>query len=223
MKTKLVISTRLSAFAVARTLILLAMACAIAGAFGPAPTAADSTVPNGTGPRAAGAILRVTDPSAFLNPSVYSFSDDADGSSPTTFVDGHFSGTGTVRTVPDSWETWNSATQGTHVMYASDNVFEITFLDEEAAVGVKAEPADFGAYDITIEAFDEEGTSLGANTLTIDGNGGAAFLGLRSYTDQIERVRLTSTNATHGFAFTDLTYGFVGTGENQVYLPLLAR
>jgi len=163
-------------------------------------------------------VTGITDPALITPSSVYNFSGDAEFSTPTAFPDGTFSGTGEVRVTGSSWSTWNPDVAGIHILYASGGSYEIIFNDLQTAVGAVAEPNNFDVYNITIEAFDAGGVSLGSFTRAIMGESGAAFLGLLSDTTNIKRVVLSSEAAAGGFAFSDLTYGGTPTAAATVLL-----
>ena len=149
----------------------------------------------------------ITDPAAIAPQTVYDFSADPDGSNPSSFPNGMFTGSGEIAVIGSGWATWNPQTDGKHVLFALDGTYRVNFNSPQEAAGVKAEPNLYAFYDVTIEAFDAGGTSLGAFTLSINGFAGAAFLGLRSPTANISSIVITSAPDAGGFAFSDLTFG----------------
>jgi hypothetical protein len=150
--------------------------------------------------------MGLTDPAMVLPQFSYDFSSDLWGSIPTTFPSGTFSGNAIgVRAIGDGWGTWNPQVAGKHVLYVNDHT--IAFTTPKQAVGVVAEPNSFGWYDVTIEAFDSLGRSLGSFTRNINGVGGAAFIGLASSKRNIASVKLSAAPGAYGFAYSDLVGG----------------
>lgn len=166
--------------------------------------------PAAPAPSAATAVVGITDPALITGATVYNFAGDAEFSTPTSFPGGTFNGLGEVRVIGSSWGTWNPNTPGIHVLFATAGMYEIVFDTPQQGVGAVAEPNNFATYGITIEAFGAGGNSLGSFTRMIDGNAGAAFLGLLSGAADIKRVVLSSEPGAAGFAFSDLTYSSAG-------------
>jgi hypothetical protein len=150
--------------------------------------------------------MGLTDAAMVLPQFSYDFSADAWGSIPTTFPAGTFSGNAiAVRAIGAGWGTWNPQVAGKHVLFVNDHT--IAFTTPKQAVGAVAEPNNFGWYDVTIEAFDVSGKSLGSFTRSINGAGGAAFIGLASPKWNIASVKLTAAPGAEGFAYSDLIGG----------------
>jgi hypothetical protein len=148
----------------------------------------------------------LTDPTVIVPQITYDFSSDALGSIPTTFPGGTFSGSAIgVRAIGDGWSTWNPPVTGKHVLFVNNHT--IAFTTPMLAVGAVAEPNNYGWYDVTIEAFDSFGTSLGSFTRSINGSAGAAFIGLASTKWNIASVKLTAAPGADGFAYSDLVGG----------------
>ena len=154
-----------------------------------------------------GSVTGITDPTLIPNSSVYDFSADVEFSAPTSFPGGIFSGDRQVRVVGDTWSTWNPQIDGKHVLFAPSDTIDILFTSPQVGIVVKAEPNIMDWFNITVEAFDSGGASLGSFTQSINGNGGASFLGVLSTSDNIAKITLRSDPAANGFAFSDLTYG----------------
>ncbi|MGB8980581.1 MAG: hypothetical protein WCC12_01780 [Anaerolineales bacterium] len=117
-----------------------------------------------------------------------------------------------------SWNTWNPQIIGKHVLFATSGTIDILFTSPQTGVIVKAEPNSYSWYNITIEAFDGSGASLGSFTRSIYGYAGASFLGVLSASMDIAKVTIRSDAAASGFAFSDLTYGISGR-EPVILLP----
>lgn len=154
----------------------------------------------------------ITNPAEISPQTVYDFSLNAEDSTPTSFPDGTFAGTGTVELVGSGWLTWNPQIDGKHVLAEWDGLFRVNFTNEQQAVGVVAEPEEFSTFDVTIEAFDSSGTSLGSFATPVVGNSGAAFVGLASSTPNIAAIEISTPPESGGFALSDLTYGRGPTG-----------
>jgi len=154
---------------------------------------------------AVSALTGITDPAQICQRTAYEFADYANGTAnPPTFPGGTFSGTGTVVVVGSGWSTWNPPSPGKHLLYAPTATYDIIFTTPQQGAGVKAEPNPFGVYNIAVTAFDASNNSLGSFTRAIDGNAGAAFLGLLSPTANIKKL---TVNSTVDFAFSDVTWG----------------
>jgi hypothetical protein len=173
-------------------------------------------------------VVGITDPSVVQSPQVYDFSQDGDGSVPSVFPGGTFSGGGSVSIVGDDWVTWNPQEDGLHVLFATSGVATVSFNSPQQAVALKAEPNVFDVFNITIQGFDSDNNLLGSFSLAIEGDAGASFLGLQSCASNISSIVISSDPGAEGFAFTDLTYGSVtckvGDAINvqlpQVFLPV---
>jgi hypothetical protein len=200
----LVIATVLAA-------LVLAPAAAFAtGANGPAPASPPSTQTYSPLPSTGLPCMGLVDPLTVDPQTVYDFSTDVAGSRPTTFPGGTFStipatlGYG-IRVVGTDWSTWNPQTAGKHILYVPSQT--IRFTTPQQAVGVVAESMAFGLHNVTIEAYNTANKLIGQFTRSIDGNGGAAFLGLGSPNADISYVQLYADTSANGFAYSDLTYG----------------
>ncbi len=151
-------------------------------------------------------LMGLDDPAMVLPQFTYDFSADAWGSIPTTFPGGTFSGNAVgVREIGAGWMTWNPQVAGKHVLFVRDHT--IRFTAPTQAVGVVAEPNNMNWHDVTIEAFDSQGRSLGSFTKNILGNAGAAFIGVASATWNIASVKLYAAPGANGFAYSDLECG----------------
>ena len=149
-----------------------------------------------------------TAPTSVKLAHLYDFSTDLNGSAPTTFPDGTFSGITAVREIENGWATWNPQIPGKHVatVYGA-GIVTITFGKQcMSAVGVVAEPNAWAVQNVKILAFDMSGALIGGFTRAIDGDHGAAFIGLWSTMANIKSVVITCNNGA-SFAFSDLYYG----------------
>ncbi|MDD5544892.1 MAG: hypothetical protein PHX83_17125, partial [Acidobacteriia bacterium] len=141
--------------------------------------------------------------------STEDFSGDADTSVPTTFAGGTISSSGAYSTVivGTDWLTWNPQTSGIHLLRTFGSYpITLTFTALQQAVAVKAEPNAFNFHNITITAFDEFGIPLGTYTESINGFGGAAFIGIVNCAPRIASVQIASTGDSSGFAFSNVTW-----------------
>jgi len=150
--------------------------------------------------------MGITDPLVISPQTVYDFSADAEGSLPTTFPGGTFTTKeGEIHAVGSSWQSWNPPTAGIHVFFAYAH--GIRFTTPQQAVGVVAEPNNMAPHYVTIQAFDFKRKLIGQYTQLIDGNGGAAFIGLASPLANISSVAILGDAEANGVAYTNLTYG----------------
>jgi hypothetical protein len=170
-------------------------------------------------PLAPGAMV-ITDPSLVPNPQYDDFEFDAENTRPTTFAGGTFQGNGVIVVVGSSWNTWNPPSPGLHLVFAADNTFDILFSVPVGGTIVQAEPASYGISNVTMEAFNTKNQSLGTATIPIEGNAGAAYLGILADNNLISKVRLTSTDS-NGFVFSHLIYGVMT--EFRTFVPMIAR
>jgi hypothetical protein len=156
--------------------------------------------------------VAITDPRLVTFPSIYDFSADDEYSAPTWFPDGSvMCPGGEIRVVGSSWTSWNPQTDGKHVYFAGAGIAFVLFDSLQGAVGVVAEPNAWGYHDVVLLAINSGGSLSGAAIRSIDGNGGAAFLGVASLYNDIRGFIVISEEDAYGFAFSDLTYGGYAT------------
>ena len=155
------------------------------------------------------ALTQISDPASISPSTTYDFSSDPEDSSPTSFPDGTFAGTGHIELIGPGWSSWNPQILGKHVLFAVDGTYRVNFNAPQQAVGLVAEPNQHDWFEISVEAFDASSSSLGSVTRSIDGFGGAAFLGIESDAATISAIEITSAPGAAGFAFSDLVYGAV--------------
>ncbi len=154
-----------------------------------------------------GTCTGILDPSLITDQTVYDFSLDTPGTTPSTFPDGTLDSTGDVREIGSGWGTWNPQIPGKHVVFESDGDVVIRFDTPQEAVGVVAEPNAFEEYLFLMLAYNSANEVIGLTGRSIVGDHGAAFLGIASNERNIAWVRIVSEPDAGGFAFSDLTYG----------------
>lgn len=137
----------------------------------------------------------------------YRFGNRDEFSEPTMFPGGRLRGAGEIRVVGQSWATWNPQVDGLHVLFAFEGRYEVIFSSPVRGVIVQAEPNAFETYPITVTAFDPRGRPLGSFTRQIQGDAGAAYVGVISRSRPVKRVVISTSEDAAGFAFTNLTWG----------------
>jgi hypothetical protein len=142
------------------------------------------------------------------------FSEDADGSMPTTFaggtIDGPYGtqvGSGTPGVLINGVEFLGDFAAGAHVLYTGQTAtaFGLTFTNAVNSVQLDAESDSLGALTLTLDAYDASNTLVGSDAQTVTN---LATLSVSSTSDNIKSFTVqTSDPAQLGLAFTNIVWG----------------
>jgi hypothetical protein len=111
-----------------------------------------------------------------------------------------------IRTVPDTWATWNAPpfteTETPRVLFSNvSNSLALEFTEPYSIFGFEAEPESLAVSTITANFF-EGGTLLGSISLPVDGSGGALLF---AATTDAAFTRVTVQDlADSGFAIAEV-------------------